>query len=35
MWDKQDAAELLELPSDSVATLEEPFSTVTLLENIR
>ncbi len=32
MWNDQDAAELLELPSDSVATLQKPFAPAQLLE---
>jgi len=34
MWDEQDAAELDELPSDSVITLQKPFVPATLLDSI-
>ena len=33
-WDEQDAAELDELPSDSVITLQKPFVPATLLDSI-
>jgi CheY-like chemotaxis protein len=34
MWDEQNAAELLELPSDSVATLQKPFLPKILLKMV-
>lgn len=34
MWTNQDAAELEELPSDSVITLQKPFAPATLLDSI-
>jgi CheY-like chemotaxis protein len=34
MWDEQDAAELSELPSDSVATLLKPFMPATLIQMV-
>jgi CheY-like chemotaxis protein len=33
-WDRLDAAELEELPSDSVEVLQKPFSLITLLDTI-
>jgi hypothetical protein len=33
-WDRLDAAELEELPSDSVEVLQKPFSLTTLLDTI-
>lgn len=34
MWSDQDLAELEELPSDSVITLQKPFAPATLLDNV-
>jgi len=34
MWNEQDAAELSELPSDSVATLQKPFMPALLLQTV-
>ncbi|MGO9256638.1 MAG: response regulator [Bryobacteraceae bacterium] len=34
MWNEQDAAELLELPSDSVATLEKPWVPALLRQTV-
>jgi hypothetical protein len=34
MWDEQDAAELDEIPSDSIATVQKPFGPKTLLDTI-
>jgi CheY-like chemotaxis protein len=34
MWNEQDAAELSELPSDSVATLQKPFMPAVLIQMV-